>query len=140
MIIARKVNLSDENDVVKSFIPDYEHNDIIFILEENKTIIGISKIKPLKEVGLLQQLFIQDEKRGQGYGDGLLRAILNYCLRNNIREVYHLSIDEYLLGKGFRTIDTGDTHEEIVKYITGSLPIKCDLNEFFSQSCCNKRS
>lgn len=140
MILARKVNLIEENNLIKPFISDYDINDIIFILEENEDIIGISKLKPIKEFGLLQELFIKDNKRGQGYGDGLLRATLNYCFRNNIQEVYHPTFNKYLVGKGFRLIDTSDINNEIKIYITESSILKCNTDEFFTYSCCNRRS
>ncbi|WP_026896047.1 GNAT family N-acetyltransferase [Clostridiisalibacter paucivorans] len=139
MIIAKKVETKKELDYVKLFLVKNDElfnickTDIVFIMEDNNQIIGaaICNIETQNYTrGLLKLLFIAKNKRNKRYGDGLLRALLNYCDIHGIKDIYFEEIDEYLINFGFFPIDSLNSNNTL--YL--------NTEKFFSQKCCNRES
>jgi N-acetylglutamate synthase-like GNAT family acetyltransferase len=145
MIVARKINYDKEADLVNNILEEEgiqdsrSENEIKFVLEENSQIIGTSKVKIYKDIGVLKYLIIAKEHRGNDLGDGLLRSILNSCDLAGIKEVYYTMRCNYLIKKGFKTIDR-DNLPEVVKEITKeNTALVINLSQFFNQ-CCTKHA
>lgn len=132
MIVSRKMNYNNEyNSIInilnKNGIKDVLNpKDHIYILEENGVIIGVTKVVfKSTSSAFLEYLVIDKLKRGEGFGDGLLRSVLNYCMSKGVSTVYYYHYNSYLMYKGFEKVDNNI--------------LKCDLNKFFSRGCSQKR-
>lgn len=128
MIIARKMCYNQEKDKIMDILNKnginarFSFKDDIYILKENESIIGVSKVVFNSiSSAILDYLVIDKSKRGEDLGDGLLRAVLNYCMSKGITIVYFSQFNNYLVNKGFEQVDNGI--------------LKCDLNKFFSKGC-----
>lgn len=125
MLVMRKYRENEKNDIrdllIKEKIEDLEIQDFIYVMLEDDTVIGACKVDLEGEEGFLSYLVIESNKRGEGLGEGLLRAILNKLDLDGILKVYFHEKNSYLLSKGF--IENGENQLEL------------NLSEFFSGSC-----
>ncbi|MGF7057046.1 GNAT family N-acetyltransferase [Brassicibacter mesophilus] len=141
MIIGRKIKISGEKERLEDIlsyynIKDYnDKNSIIYVLEEDDTIIGGCRISLYNDIGVLEYLVIEHNKTGENFGDGLLRAALNYCYLNGIKKVYHDKTDSYLLRKGFVRNLKQVSASELNSDIQNSCHLVCIVDEFFSKGC-----
>ena len=106
MIIGRKIKTCDEKERLEDILSYYsimdcnDENSVIYVLEEDDTIIGGCRISLYNDIGVLKYLVIDNNKTGEDLGDGLLRSTLNYCYLNGIEKLYYPKINSYLLKKG----------------------------------------
>jgi len=141
MIIGRKIKMSGEKERLEEIlsyykIKDYnDENSIIYVLEEDDTIIGGCRISVNNNIGVLKYLVIDHNKTGENFGDGLLRAALNYCYLNGIKKVYHSKTNSYLLKKGFIHNSKGDNSSGLCRDIQSNSDLVCIVDEFFSKGC-----
>ncbi|WP_202710903.1 GNAT family N-acetyltransferase [Sporosalibacterium faouarense] len=158
MILGRKINVDkdlskinkilknnniDDLEAIKS-IDSINKNDIIYVLEDKNRIIGVCKITVHKDFGIFNYIVISDEHRGENLGDGLVRAIFNYCLRNCIKTIIYFGDNKYIIQRGFEKIGYSKLPEDIISVleqkITGEELYICDLEYFFSKGCkCKER-
>lgn len=102
-------------------VQDLNINGIIYVMVEDNNIIGVSKIEIENDIGNLKYLVIKENRRKQGLGNGLLRAILNKLDNQEIKKVYYKENNLYLMKFGF-DLNENNTLELVV-------PI------FFSRGC-----
>lgn len=144
MIIARKFDHDKDLDSVKyllnkfSLLDNLNSKEIIYILLENDSIIGVSQISIKQKNAILDYIVIDSSCKGNNYGDGLLRSILNYVMSIGYHKVYYMDINNYLIKEGFRetSISNDNSLKEIFK---NEIILYCDLQEFFSKCCSNTR-
>lgn len=68
---------SNKGDRIKKEIENYKQDDFHYVLEENKKIVGILKIKEsdresFKGCGEVQMLYLLSKVKGKGYGKNLI--------------------------------------------------------------------
>ena len=140
MIIATQLKNSNIERVMNVFNKynteiEKKENEIIYVLEENNNIIGISKATILNNISKLNFLVIDEKSRGFDFGDGLLRALLNCLYLKGIEKVYFGQLNSYLIKKGFTKIECNLLLKEIFDYDCNIEILTCDLEVFFSKGC-----
>jgi len=65
--------------------------DNCMVAEYDGTIIGVGGLEMYHPVAFLNILSIHPRFQKQGYGDGLVRAIINFADRRSIKKIYVLS-------------------------------------------------
>lgn len=141
MILGRKINLetdlSEVNKILKNndVTDNIKEDDIIYVLEDNNIIIGVCKIKSYDQFGVLEYIVISPIFRGNNFGDSLLRATFNYCLRNGINNIFYLAFDKYIENRGFDKIDFRNIPLEIRNVVLNNEALVCNLEYFFSTGC-----
>lgn len=145
MISVKKINKKDElvkvnKLLVKNgFQRENEINQIIYVMEENEEIIGVTKISVINNIGLLNYLIIDEDRRGENLGDALLRSVLNYCDLNSIKKVYYPYENLYLEKKGFKLVDKSEIELVKIKNIKIDKVMFCNTEEFFKDGCQTRR-
>lgn len=145
MISVKKINKKEELSKVNKLLVENgfqkENNleQIIYIMEENEELIGVAKITVIKNIGLLNYLIIDSNRRGENLGDSLLRSILNYCDLNSIKKIYYPYENLYLQKKGFKLADINEKKLLNLNNIIANKLIVCNTEEFFKNSCQVKR-
>lgn len=141
MIVARKANLTLENKSIINLLRenglDNEIRDdsISYVLEDNGNIIGFSNFRFVGDYAIINLLVIDRRRRGENLGDGLLRAVLNYCLRNGIEEAIYIGHNQYFLKKGFNEIGDFDEKLSLITEGKSSNILICDIDNFFNKGC-----
>lgn len=145
MISVKKINKKEELSKVNKllvkngFQEENETDQIIYIMEENEELIGVAKITVIKNIGLLNYLIIDSDRRGENLGDSLLRSILNYCDLNSIKKVYYPYENLYLEKKGFKLADKSEIELVKIKNIKIDKVMFCNTEEFFKDGCQTRR-
>ncbi|ADQ04255.1 GCN5-related N-acetyltransferase [Caldicellulosiruptor owensensis OL] len=81
--------VSQENqEKIKNFcdvnnIPFYE-STISHVVLDGSNILGVSQLKVENGIAEILIIFVKEEFRNMGFGDGLLKMQINYCYRNSI--------------------------------------------------------
>ena len=71
--------------------------DSFFVLKENDKVLGnISIIIVDDKLAELRDFVVKEEYRGKGYGKEIIKNVLDFCKKNNIRKVIAISFPEYL--------------------------------------------
>lgn len=146
MIVIRKARNDEENKKILEMLNEYgvtnsiSNGSISFVLEDNDEIKGGCSFYIINRKVILNFLIIDKNRRGENLGDGLLRAVLNYCSRNGVEKVYFTEDNGYLVKKGFSKVrEINKDLASIMEENTNSILI-CDIEEFFRKGCCCKRS
>lgn len=113
-------------DAIKKFLSEnnirerFSQNGLFFGGFEDGEIFGITQI--LLEDGkvYVQYVFIDEKRRGQGFGNAMVRSLLNKLELNGFNTVYSRADNQYLEKIGFVKEDG--------EYI-------CDLKHLFSEGC-----
>ena len=141
MLIGRKAELYKDLDQIQNILlennisDNMDENDIIYILEDGSSIIGVCKLINNGQFGLLEYIIISKQHRGENYGDSLLRGAFNYCVRRGISKIYYPEENGYLQKIGFAKLDSIDVSSEIKDTTTSDKILICDLIDFFSKGC-----
>ena len=142
MISGRIIKVYDDLERINEFLAansikdnSLNENEIIYILEENDKIIGACKIETHNSYGILRYIVVSKNFRGQKFGDGLLRAAFNYCLRNGIQEIYFDKHDTFLTSIGFTLASAYSISKRKEDEISSDEILQCNLEEFFSRTC-----
>ncbi len=117
--------IGDEINKIKSIlnkegIEDTILDGIVYVVIDNEELVGVGKAKPNKK-SELDYLVIREDKRNQGLGDALLRAILNKLYNQGIEKLYYKSNDTYLMKKGFVLNDANE--------------LELNIPDFFNKGC-----
>ncbi|SHH47943.1 Acetyltransferase (GNAT) domain-containing protein [Caloranaerobacter azorensis DSM 13643] len=145
MISAKKINKREELAEVNKllvkngFQEETDLSQIIYVMKENEEFIGVAKITVIENIGVLNYLVIDSDRRGEDLGDSLLRAILNYCDLNFIKKIYYPYENSYLQKKGFKSADIDEKEFLKVNNINSDKLIVCNTEEFFRDGCCQMR-
>lgn len=105
MLILREYKL-DESEEIKSIlleegIDDLDLESLIYVILDNKELIGISKVEKEDDKFILKYLVIKYERRGENLGDALFRALVSKLDNQGIERIYYKQSTEYFLKKGF---------------------------------------
>ncbi len=141
MIIGRKAKLNEDLNQIENILSEnnildniYE-NDILYVLEENSNIIGVCKIVNNRQIGILHYIIISKFFRSENFGDSLLRAAFNYCVRHGITKIYYPNGNNYLQKIGFVKISSLEVPSVIKEMASSDRGLICDLSKFFSKGC-----
>ena len=102
MITIRRLEDKDY-DILEEYIQSngldkyisFKENFIYIAVIEDRSILGISQIEiASNETALIKFIFINEENRKEGLGDGLFRSTLHYLLRNGYENVLIQACDE----------------------------------------------
>ena len=153
MIVIRKAMPKDEDkikDILKTTgfsMEDFKTSlENTMVVENDGLIVGCGALKLVNDLAIIIYIFILPEHRGQGFGDGLTRAMINYADRRNIKKMYLLSnkSSNYYMRLGFT--------EASQKYLQGKQEIlksqkvnmasfdnilELDIKKFFSNPHCS---
>ncbi|KGG81386.1 hypothetical protein Y919_00020 [Caloranaerobacter azorensis H53214] len=145
MISAKRIDKREELAEVNKllvkngFQEEIDLSQIIYVMKENEEFIGVAKITVIENIGILNYLVIDSDRRGEDLGDSLLRAILNYCDLNFIKKIYYPYENSYLQKKGFKSADIDEKEFLKVNNINSDKLIVCNTEEFFRDGCCQMR-
>ncbi len=99
--------------------------DIFFVVEEDNKIVGTAGIKEdTKQAALLRRIYVHPACRGKGYGAKLVDAAVDFCRKNQYRQIVFRTTDQMkeamalCLKKGFledERLNLGDI--QIIKFI-----------------------
>ncbi|BCS81680.1 GNAT family N-acetyltransferase [Anaerocellum diazotrophicum] len=62
----------------------FDEGAISHVVLDSNNILGVSQIKVENGVGEIITIFVKEEFRNMGLGDGLLKMQINFCYRNSI--------------------------------------------------------
>ncbi len=102
-------------------IEDLNLDGIVYVVIDDRDLVGVGKTKSKDEKWLLEYVVIRDDKRNQSLGDALLRAILNKLYNQGIEYIYYKTDNKYLMKKGFVLNDDN--------------MLELNIPEFFSKGC-----
>lgn len=106
------------------------------ILIEDGTVLGYASYSSYEDEASVTLLFIDPVMRGKGFGDGLLRALLNLMERNGILRFY-IPADE--AAQGFLLAEGLCRSESVPAWATapmnGPFWFEGALPEFFQKPC-----
>lgn len=143
MIVAKKLeeNFNKVKELLNNNNIEYEINpeSIIYTMEENNIVLGAVQARVIDRYAILDYILIDKKFRGNKLGDGLLRSILNYINKNNIKYIYCNYNNNFFINEGFEKIDYKETPEEVKNEITSDNILMCNIESFFSSGCHCKR-
>lgn len=124
MLLLRKYTI-DEADRIRKFldnecIEDLVLDGIVYVVIDSEELVGVGKARPNK-VSELDYLVIREDKRNQGLGDALLRALLNKLNNQGIEKIYYKTSNTYLMEKGFVLNDDNE--------------LELNIPDFFIKAC-----
>lgn len=140
MISGRKIKLKQDIEQAQKILDankiqdNIDINDIIYVLEDNDDIIGVCGIEKNSDYGVLKYLVISNINRGNNFGDSLLRATLNCCLRYGIYNVIYPEINDYIFKFGFDKVDSNNVSDKLNTTFNKEI-LLCDIENFFSKGC-----
>src|SRR5690554_2112180 len=80
----------------------------MFLIKRGGEILGFGVLKFIKGDTIINNIFIESNNRKKGYGEGLLRTILNYIYINGTKYAYYIKNNEtiynYLKKRGFKKL------------------------------------
>jgi N-acetylglutamate synthase-like GNAT family acetyltransferase len=133
MLVIREYKESETQDIKKFLISehirDLEINGMIFIMIEDKDIIGVCKMEMRNYGGNLKYLVIKEDKRKQKLGNGLLRGILNKLDNQDIEKVYYRENNSYLIKNGFYLNPEGQLELNVSEFFSGGCKCPGECNE-----------
>ncbi|WIV10963.1 GNAT family N-acetyltransferase [Proteiniborus sp. MB09-C3] len=145
MIVVRKTENSEENAAIAEMSRGYKidnnmsDNSVSYVLEDNGKIVGGCNISINNDYAILNFLMINENKRGDNLGDGLLRAVLNYCLINGIKKAFFIGDNQYFIKKGFSKAKKIDEKLALTAALDTDIILACNIEEFFKKGCCSCR-
>ncbi|ADQ07563.1 GCN5-related N-acetyltransferase [Caldicellulosiruptor hydrothermalis 108] len=71
-------NFCDVNNI------PFDGSAISHVVLDGSNILGVSQLKVENGIAEIMTIFVKEEFRNMGFGDGLLKMQINYCYRNSI--------------------------------------------------------
>ncbi|SCG83346.1 hypothetical protein DW1_1776 [Proteiniborus sp. DW1] len=145
MIVVRKTINLEEIEFVANILNknnmeiNISKSSICFIIEDNSAIVGGCSLITNYDYAIIDFLIIDEKRRGEKLGDGLLRGVLNYCLRRNISKAYFIGHNQYLIKKGFCEVDKNIREIILGTTMNSDTVLECDVEEFFNKDCSSCR-
>ncbi len=62
----------------------FDGGAISHVVLDGSNILGVSQLKVENGIAEILTIFVKEEFRNMGFGDGLLKMQINYCYRNSI--------------------------------------------------------
>lgn len=153
MILIRKA-LPDEREEIKSILLECDikasDSDIAngakdaMIVELDDLIVGYGSLDIYSDIAILKLVCVLPKYQNQGLGDGLVRALINYADRRNVKKMYivHKEKVEYFKRFGFkyvtleefdnRTHKIHDHGKNKIDFI-----MELDVDDFFNKQQCH---
>ena len=126
MIIFRSYTKNDydlvKNFLIQAYMDFNQERGITYLAFDNDNLIGVTKVRENKNRWYLDFIYIAEEERKKGFGDGLFRSIVNKLRNQNIKSLFFNSNSNYLINKGF--------------YYNNDNELELDIDRFFSTSNC----
>ena len=110
--ILNALDLIKKNDLPAD---DISEQTKLFVIEENKTVIGTVGIEIYSDDALLRSLSVDADKRSRGIGKLLVDFIENFALGQRISNIYLLTTtaEKFFQRKGYTIIGREDVPESI---------------------------
>lgn len=153
MIIIRRA-LPEEKENVKAILKEAdlstagvdEHFSNFMVLERDGCVIGTAGLEIYGDVAILRSVAILPEFRRQGMGDGLVRAMINFADRRNIKQIYLFTqtARKFFEKFGFKAIPRECIDErcrssgEAGLSPTSATAMALDIRKFFDTLRCSK--
>lgn len=113
------------------------------IIEVDDLIAGYGILDIYGDKALLRFVYIFPEHRGDGLGDGLVRALINYADRRGVKKIYFCGSEDidYFTRFGFKSAccDKSDCHiKDNIDFKTAGncRTMELDVEEFFNTPQC----
>ncbi len=151
MITIRKAIANDKSKI-QEMINNESINQLNFaelpehtmVVELDNTLVGWGYLDICDNLAFIRFVYIDPDHRNQSLGDGLIRALINYADRRNVKTIYVSSDDEkidYFKRFGFKyiTCDQGDKkiYETFNLSIKDLFIMELDVDEFFNSCHCH---
>ncbi|SDK48036.1 GNAT family N-acetyltransferase [Natronincola ferrireducens] len=152
MVIIRRA-LEEDKIILANFYRDYwfwnntkvDHEYMIIL--DKKKLLGFSEIKNFNNfIAEIINIYVNEDVRNQGLGDGLLRASMNYIEKNGSEWVViqqNEALENFLFKKGLqllKDIKVPPSIREYLKEYNNSTTLLCNIPLFFQKGCKNKKS
>jgi amino-acid N-acetyltransferase len=153
LIIIRRA-LPEEKENVKAILKEAnlstagvdEHFSNFMVVERDGCVIGTAGLEIYGDVAILRSVAIIPEFRRQGMGDGLVRAMINFADRRNIKQIYLFTqtAREFFKKFGFKTIQRECIDErcrssgEAGLSPASATAMALDIRKFFDTLRCSK--
>ncbi|NLZ54975.1 MAG: GNAT family N-acetyltransferase [Thermoanaerobacteraceae bacterium] len=151
MIIIRKA-VTDDKHKIQEIIKNTDFNQFDFnkhpehtmVVELEHTIIGCATLDICGNLAHIGFVYIIPSYQNQGLGDGLVRALINYADRRNVKKIY-IFYDkkvDYFKRFGFKYITSNKCDNKIyetsdINISKHSFIMELDVNEFFNNCQCH---
>lgn len=145
MIVVRKTLNIEENKTITNLLIknnirlNVSKNNTYFVIVDNGTIVGGCSLTINTDYAIIDFLIIDEKRRGEKLGDGLLRGVLNYCLRMSINKAYFIGRNQYLIKKGFYEVDKNIRETILGTTMNSDIVLECDIEGFFNKGCSSCR-
>lgn len=135
--ILSRVNLStDVEDYIENFM----------VMEMDGSIVATAGLEIYEDVAVLRSVAVAPEYQNQRLGDGVVRAMINFADRRNIRRLYLFTntAESFFKKIGFRFIPRENVDErcksskQFFMCPASSQAMKLDIKEFFNNIHCKK--
>jgi len=152
LITIRKA-VHDDRDKIRKIINNTALNELFFdalpehtlVVEVENTVVGYGALDISKNLAIIKYIYIVPHYRNQGFGDGLVRALINYADRRGVQNIYVFSDDDeinYFKRFGFKSITLNECDIEIFKTFNIDnykypFVMKLDVGEFFINCHCH---
>ena len=90
----RLIRLDITKEIFETIYDTIFLNSIIFVIEVNNTIIAAATlimeqkfIHKLSKYGHIEDVIVNNEHRGKGYGKKIIKHIVEYCKKNNFYKI-----------------------------------------------------
>jgi len=110
------------------------------VVECENNLLGVGALDINGDLALIKFVYIVPVYRNQGFGDGLVRALINYADRRGVKRIYVISKNEidYFKRFGFEYMSS-EKICEIFEVSINERPfmMELDVDEFFNNCCCH---
>jgi len=113
------------------------------VVELENTIVGCGNLDIIEDLALIKFVYIIPKYRNQGLGDGLVRALINYADRRNVKKIYIICDDksEYFKRFGFKYVAATKCNRKVYeshsRNIKDQFIMELDVDEFFNSCHCH---
>jgi len=145
MIVVRRTKNLDEIKIIEELLKKNDivrrinEDNIFFVMEDNDTIVGGSGIMLNNGYAVIDFLLIEEDRRREKLGDGLLRAVLNFCFRSGVNKALFFGDNQYLIKKGFYKADKNVNDLTFAANMSTDSILTCDIENFFNKGCSSCR-
>ncbi|SNR88489.1 Acetyltransferase (GNAT) domain-containing protein [Anaerovirgula multivorans] len=150
MITVRKI-LRDEIEALVDFYQDnvfYEEdsNQEFIVAFDNNQFLGFTQIDIGQHIAEIINIYVNENERGQGLGDGLLRATLNYLEKNGYLWTLvqdNIQLNGFLRKEGFvllREASISTAIMDAIKDYDSNSTYYCNIPLFFKKGCKNNKN